>query len=60
MNMEAGYAESVRALTLREEVADGRPRSTGPERPTGLMAGCSAGMSVPSSTVTPFPRTWPT
>src|SRR5574337_967330 len=40
------YEEIVRTLTLREEVADGRPRSTGPERPAELKAGFSAGLSA--------------
>src|SRR5438552_19129857 len=36
---EREYEVNVRALSLREEVADRRPWSTGPERPAGLKAG---------------------
>jgi hypothetical protein len=54
---EREYEINVRALSLREEVADRRPWSTGPERPAGLKAGGPAGLSVPPSTVTPVPCT---
>ena len=40
-----------------EEVTDGRPWSTGSDWPAELKASGSAGMSVPASTVTPFPCT---
>lgn len=48
--------ETVRVLTLREEVDDGRHRSTGPDWPAQLRAGLPAGLSAQSQTATPLPR----
>ena len=53
------YEELIRALTLREEVADGRLQSTGSAGLSGVKRNRSAGLSAPLLSVTPFPR-WDT
>ena len=55
MNWKREYEEHDCALTLREEVADGRSWSTGSEWPGGLKTGGLAGLSAPASMVTSFP-----
>lgn len=51
------YEESIRALTLREEVRNARPQSTGFHRPAELKAGCPADLSARSKTATSLPCT---
>jgi len=46
--MAREYEESIRALTLREEVRNGRPQSTGFHRPAELKADRPADLSARS------------